>query len=293
MKTISSKQVASILGINISTLKRWTESGKIDCEKTAGGHRKFTIKNLRDFYKKTGKQSTRLGEGFSQNLEKKIINDIDNRNYDRLSSQIAKSSLDSDYQTISSIVNGLYMLNIPIEELLDYVIEPPNIILEKWLNGDSITHAENYLARKLITRSLDALLINSNKSNSNGENLLCVNFEHNIPDLGVVMSEVFFNNYGYNVHNTGSHAKLGNLKELIIKKKTSIMLFYLCNQQCCNAVIAKNLASTEQQIKELILFAKALGIKIFFGGEGLKLLPQIKSEIEFKFLNFHELKEMI
>ena len=37
MKYLSSKDVANILGINISTLKRWTDSGKLTCEKTGGG----------------------------------------------------------------------------------------------------------------------------------------------------------------------------------------------------------------------------------------------------------------
>ncbi len=51
MRYLSSKNVAEILGINISTLKRWTDNGTLDCTKTAGGHRKFTMQNIRDFHK--------------------------------------------------------------------------------------------------------------------------------------------------------------------------------------------------------------------------------------------------
>ena len=51
MKYLSSKEVSGILGVNISTLKRWTESGKLGCEKTAGGHRKFTMQHVREYYK--------------------------------------------------------------------------------------------------------------------------------------------------------------------------------------------------------------------------------------------------
>ena len=51
MKYLNSKEVSGILGINISTLKRWTDSGKLGCEKTAGGHRKFTMQHIRDYYK--------------------------------------------------------------------------------------------------------------------------------------------------------------------------------------------------------------------------------------------------
>ena len=51
MKYLNSKEVSGILGVNISTLKRWTDSGKLGCEKTAGGHRKFTMQHVRDYYK--------------------------------------------------------------------------------------------------------------------------------------------------------------------------------------------------------------------------------------------------
>ena len=50
MRFLSSNDVAEILGINISTLKRWTENGTIGCSKTAGGHRKFTMQHVRDYY---------------------------------------------------------------------------------------------------------------------------------------------------------------------------------------------------------------------------------------------------
>ena len=53
MNNLNTIQVADILGINVSTLKRWSDAGKIDCEKTAGGHRKFTVQNVRDYFQKS------------------------------------------------------------------------------------------------------------------------------------------------------------------------------------------------------------------------------------------------
>ena len=51
MRYLNSKQVADIIGVNISTLKRWTENGTLECVKTVGGHRKFTMNHIRDYYK--------------------------------------------------------------------------------------------------------------------------------------------------------------------------------------------------------------------------------------------------
>ena len=47
----NSDELANILGVNVSTVKRWADSGKIDCVKTKGGHRKFHIQHLRTLIK--------------------------------------------------------------------------------------------------------------------------------------------------------------------------------------------------------------------------------------------------
>ena len=52
MITYNSNQVAEIIGVNVSTIKRWTDSGKLNCQQTHGGHRKFHLNHLRDFLRK-------------------------------------------------------------------------------------------------------------------------------------------------------------------------------------------------------------------------------------------------
>jgi len=45
----NSEEAANILNVNVSTIKRWTQEGKLECEKTIGGHRKFTMQHLANF----------------------------------------------------------------------------------------------------------------------------------------------------------------------------------------------------------------------------------------------------
>ena len=51
IRHFNSIEVARILGVNVSTVKRWTEEGKLECIKTAGGHRKFLMAHLGDYVK--------------------------------------------------------------------------------------------------------------------------------------------------------------------------------------------------------------------------------------------------
>ena len=293
MKYLNSKEVSGILGINISTLKRWTDSGKLGCEKTAGGHRKFTMQHVRDFYKSNSNSAK--GEALSLETKdhKKIYGLINQQDFKQLAVLLAESSLNSDESSVGTIINGLYMNGTPVADLFDFVVDVAGNIVEEKLKKNKIAHTEAYLSRKTITRSVDGLNRDKPNGNFNGKNALCINFEDNLPDIGVVMSEVLMRHNGYNVFNSGSHAELGELSEIIIKRKIDVVLFYLCNLQCCNAVVEENVSKTVKQIHDSIKVANKLDIKILFGGEGLFLLNDIQGKIDNSFLTYNDLKKLI
>jgi len=293
MKYLSSKDTANILGINISTLKRWTDNGKIKCEKTAGGHRKFTMQHIREYYKSFTDSSKNVSLGIENKEQKFLYGLINDRDFKELAQNLAASSLKADELSVRTIVNGLYMNGVPIPDLLDYVIDVAGHIVELQLKTNKIDHSDAYLSRNVITRSVDSLNNDQPNGSFNGKNALCVNFEDNLPDIGVVMSEVLLRNNGFNVYNTGSHAELGNLKNIIKNRKINLLLFYLCNLQCCNAIVEKNIDKTKKQIVEIIALANKINIKVIFGGEGLKLLNGVKNQISSSFLTYNDLSKII
>ena len=201
MKYLNSKEVSDILGINISTLKRWTDNGTIGCHKTAGGHRKFTMQNVREYYKEN-KKASKNEEIALENFEhKKIYELIKKKSFSELSHKLANSSIESDESTVKTIISGSYMNNIDVETLFDKVVDPGSMIVEKALHENYLSHAEAFISRKIITRATESLNDNKPNGSFNGKSALCVNFEDNLPDLGVVMSEVILRHRGYNVYN--------------------------------------------------------------------------------------------
>jgi len=41
--------IARLLSIDPSTVKRWADSGRLHCYRTLGGHRRFSIDQIREF----------------------------------------------------------------------------------------------------------------------------------------------------------------------------------------------------------------------------------------------------
>ena len=293
MKYLNSKEVSDILGINISTLKRWTDNGIIGCHKTAGGHRKFTMQNVRDYYKENKTASKREDVALENFEHKKIYELIKKNSYSELAHKLANSSVESDESTVKTIISGSYMNNIDVETLFDKIVDPGSMIVEKALHENYLSHAEAFISRKIITRATEAL--NNNKPNGsyNGKSALCVNFEDNLPDLGVVMSEVILRHKGYNVYNTGSHAELGDLNKVIDNKKIDLIVFYLCNMQCCMSVVGDNITKTADMVASIYETASKLKVDVIFGGLGIELLPDISKTIKKTFITFKDLSKLV
>ena len=49
---LSTRQVATLLGVGEATVKRWADAGEIDCFRTPGGHRKFRLRDVNGFVQK-------------------------------------------------------------------------------------------------------------------------------------------------------------------------------------------------------------------------------------------------
>ena len=293
MRYLNSNDVAEILGINISTLKRWTENGTIGCSKTAGGHRKFTMQHVRDYYKSNKNSDRNMGLGLER-LEHKTIYELINKSkYSELAKILADSSLESNEMSVNNIVNGAYMKGIKASSICDNIVEPGSMIVENALRQKYISHVEAFISRKLITRSVESLNQSKPNGSFNGKTALCVNFEDNLPDLGVVMSEIVLRHNGYNVLNTGSHAELGNLQSVIEKKNVDLLVFYLCDMQCCMATVQDNLSKTAAQVRSIVTLASKLKVKVIFGGSGIQFLQGVADQIHITFNKYSELEKLI
>ena len=63
--------------------------------------------------------------------------------------------------------------------------------------------------------------------------------------------------------------------------------------QCCMATVKDNIQKTEEKTKVIAKLAHSLGVKVIFGGQGLKFLPSVKHNTDHTFLTYNEFKRII
>ena len=257
-KELNTKQVGDLFGVDESTVRRWSISGKIKCVSSAGGHRKFSYYNIIQFSKDHGAK-------FKQK------NDIDLLDSKQIIKKITNFTLNHDSSSIESIFIGLYLQGIQLSDLMDNYVEKVLVNIQSKLDTEKISTAEEHIARKIISRSLNNFRQSiSNTKSKNNKNILCLNLENDIPDLPIDMIQILLENINYNVQNCGSHTSTENLKILLSKKEYEAIFIYLCNRQCCTSTVRDNIKKTNHDLNEIGKLAKKYKIKLFLGGPSFK-----------------------
>ena len=257
-KELNTKQVGDLFGVDESTVRRWSIAGKIKCASSAGGHRKFSYYNIIQFSKDHGAK-------FQQ---KNDIKDLDSK---LIIKKITNFTLNHNSNAIESIFIGLYLQGIQLSNLMDNYIEKVLINIQSKLDTEKISTAEEHIARKIISRSLNNFRQSiSNTKSKNNKNILCLNLENDIPDLPIDMIQILLENINYNVQNCGSHTSTENLKILLSKKEYEAIFIYLCDRQCCTSTVSDNIKKTNHDLNEISKLAKRYKIKTFLGGPSLK-----------------------
>src|SRR5258708_23303724 len=79
---LSTRQVATLLGVGEATVKRWADAGEIDCFRTPGGHRKFRLRDVTAFvqrrqYEAAGPLPLAIAQGAAEVGEEAIQHFLD------------------------------------------------------------------------------------------------------------------------------------------------------------------------------------------------------------------------
>ena len=256
-KNLNTKQVGDLFGVNESTVRRWTMSGKIQCLSSAGGHRKFSYNHIIEFAKERG-------------IKIKQINEIKTSDSKKIINQILKYALNQDYTSIERIFVKLYLNGIQLVDLMDNYIESVLVLLQKKLDSKKVSVAEEHIGRKIISKSLNNFKSSMSEKSSNNKNVLCLNLENDIPDLPIDMIQILLEDIHYNVDNCGSHTSIENLKILLKNKSYEAIFIYLCDRQCCSATVYEHIEKTNSDLKEISILAEKYNIKLFLGGPSFK-----------------------
>tara|TARA_B100001146_G_scaffold223862_1_gene239681 strand:+ start:254 stop:1114 length:861 start_codon:yes stop_codon:yes gene_type:complete len=266
MKYLNSKEVAMIMGVHVSTVKRWTDAGKLPCYQTPGGHRKFILRHINEFLAKNKKKSKKVNivelEGIK---DRKLIQNIDHGEYEKLLPVFIKQALNADGNRLKTTLTGLYMKQYLLHEIYDALVMPVlESIGDMWANND-ISVAEEHLASNTIRNAVHALgetlERKDYKDNSYTLSLALSGDEHDLP---LIMIKQILEIKGIPVINCGRNTPANSIKRLLKKfqpDKIIVSLTYIEDKKL-----------TKQELDDLLKIASNTHAKIYVGGAGIQYI---------------------
>ena len=266
MKYLNSKEVASIMGVNVSTIKRWTDSGKLDCYQTVGGHRKFLLSHLKNFLKE--KINQKLKVNIIQYLnkgEKELVQRIDRIDYKYLRDYLFQLSLQQSVDSIHDVINSLLIKGEPQYRIYDeLILNVLNRIGDLWSNN-KLSIADEHTMTETIRNVMYRIHSEISKNNVKiPKKVICMtltNDEHEIP---LVMIQSILDEINIPSTNLGPNIPVPEIESKIqVVNPTHLII-------SSNYVLDTDIFNSE--ISRLIQFCHKKDIEILIGGSGNHLL---------------------
>ena len=150
-KVLNSEEAARILGVNVSSIKRWTDEGKLECIRTVGGHRKFDIAQLANFVSRNKKNASKISLFTIENEEDLARNyHILRGDFDFLTAYILENAILGNRDEVQNVLTGLYLSQYPLYQVYDQLLTPVmHRIGDQWLEK-TMSISDEHIASQII-----------------------------------------------------------------------------------------------------------------------------------------------
>ena len=266
MKYLNSKEVASIMGVNVSTIKRWTDSGKLDCYQTVGGHRKFLLSHLKNFLKEKINQKLRINIiQYLNKGEKELVQRIDRIDYKYLRNYLFQLGLQQGVDSIHEVINSLLIKGEPQHRIYDeLILNVLNRIGSLWSKNQlsiSDEHIVSETIRNVMYRIHSEISTNNVKIPQKVICMSLTNEEHEIP---LIMIQSILDEMNIPTTNLGPNLPVPEIESNIqVANPTHLII-------SSNYVMDPDTFNSE--ISQLIQICYKKDIEILIGGSGNHLL---------------------
>ncbi len=284
---LNSVEAANLLGVNVSTIKRWTDNGKLNCLQTPGGHRKFLMRHINEFlHDKNDKAQKITVVPYNTSEHRRINHLIQKHQVEALCPILLSSALKSDREIVNMIVTGLALAQYPVYIIFDKLIAPVlRQIGDLWEEG-SLTVAEEHIASDIIRDSILIVREIITKTDKLSQKVFCFALDDDQHDIPLKMSQVLLEQKGYEVFYSGQRTPADSLEKLMAEHKPARI--YLSSTYFDENWTEEQLDGKYAELDVIYQLSEKFGFEIYIGGRAFDNLKYDKKLIKRRLSTFEE-----
>jgi excisionase family DNA binding protein len=257
---VSTREVAAMLNVAETTIKRWADENVLQCVRTPGGHRKFPLSDVLRFaeasgYTVGGSQPPPVSQ---KQLEQLQIG-VHTRNYAKIASVLKEEAMQSDREGLTMLLLYLYKHHIPLPVVLDKVIYPGfEEIGREWENGElgiDQEHAASHAIAEALVRTAAEL----HRKEPNRKSAVCACPGGEFHELGLQGLAYSLECEGWRVHYLGANTPLESILTVVRAGRPDLV--------CLSLTTVKHRAELIEKLRKLASSIHAYNGKLLLGGQ--------------------------
>jgi excisionase family DNA binding protein len=277
----NSEEAARILNVNVSSIKRWTEDGTLECVKTAGGHRKFTMQQLAKFLKEHKTKTERANLFPIESDEDLEINTrILKGDFEFLVDYVSEQSRLCNRDRVLRVFNGLYLAQHTLHEIYDRMVTPAlHSNGDLWEQG-GITVIEEHFSTQTIR---DCLIRLQGIIQMPAEKLgtaFCLIMSQELHDVAIKMVDHVLELKGYKILFSGQMTPSMKIE--------TIFEIYQPDRVYISSTIVPDVNLAQAEFDKICYITAANHARVFVGGRGFDVIDFSHSAVERRLNTFED-----
>ncbi len=171
-RTYSTRELAQMWNVSESTVKRWADTAGLKCQRTPGGHRRFSLENIRGFQQARGFEATGLLT--TERWEDPNVEELLNRkDFARVREQVSFLAAHNQREQIEELLKRLYLRGVSLEHIYDFVVIPVARSTQAALVGQTLSCGQAKLIQVNLEEAVSYLFPHIIRKRHNGRISLC------------------------------------------------------------------------------------------------------------------------
>ncbi len=284
LKYFNSEDAAKILGVNVSTIKRWTDTGNLECIKTAGGHRKFLMSHLASFVERNKKKNSKVNLFTLESEEDiEISYRILKGDYPFLHEYVLEQSLQCNRDKVQQVFNGLYLGQYPLHFIYDIIVTPVLHRIGYLWEENQLSVIQEHLATQTIKDCIIRLQGIINIPALNEEKALCLTPSSELHDISLKMVDHILETRGFSVLYSGQITPLEKIEQAFDS--------YRPNRLYISSTNPDNRERLHREILQLCDIAMERNCDVYVGGRSFDFIDIEHPAIRRRLYTFEEVNK--
>ncbi|MBN1632585.1 MAG: helix-turn-helix domain-containing protein [Ignavibacteria bacterium] len=271
-KLLTSSQVAELINVNVSTVKRWTDSGEIKCTHTLGKHRKYRIQDIIEFATKNHIQinpSLYYPEGENNEEIRQINFAVYSNDYQFLSNAFYNYILSGNKSKAENLLKLIYGHKVPLGTICDSVIASSlKHIGKDWYEnriGIETEHLASNIALHSIIKLQDVII----KKKPKGFVSLCGCLTDEFHNIGITCVNNLLESEGWESYLLGSNTPASSFIKMIELYKPHLV--------CISTSVINDVKTFTEEVNAVYKFTKKHKGRLAVSGQSLT--PEMRNQI--------------